>query len=176
MTAKRALLATLKDRFEAHPKRHPGLDWKKVEARLDARALAALGKMENSGGEPDVALLEGPRAIVFVDCALQTPSGRRSLCYDREAWESRKKARPTGNAVDAAAEMGVELLTEADYRALQELEAFDTTTSSWVVTPGAIRAAGGALFCDRRYNHVFVYHNGAEAYFAARGFRAKLRV
>lgn len=170
------LIASLKKRFEAHPHRHPGLAWEKVEARLDAGVLAKLTAMEESGGEPDVALIEGPRVIVFVDCATESPGGRRSLCYDREAWKARKEARPASNALDEAASMGVELLTEEEYRALQNLEAFDTKTSSWIKTPDAIRALGGALFCDRRYDHVFVYHNGAQSYYAARGFRAKLRV
>lgn len=172
----RELIATLMQRFEEHPGRHPGLSWDAVEPRLDARALAALTKMETSGGEPDVALIAGPGVIVFVDCSPQSPSGRRSLCYDREAWQARKEARPADNVLDVAASMGVELLTEREYRALQDLEPLDTTTSSWVVTPAAIREAGGALFGDRRYNHVFVYHNGAQSYYAARGFRAKLRV
>jgi hypothetical protein len=132
--------------------------------------------MEETGGEPDVALIEGPGAIVFVDCAAQSPSGRRGLCYDREAWQARKEARPAGNALDVAASMGVEILTEDEYRALQDLGVFDTTTSSWIATPRAIRDAGGALFCDRRYDHVFVYHSGAQSYYAARGFRAKLRL
>jgi len=132
--------------------------------------------MEESGGEPDVALIEGPGVIVFVDCAIESPSGRRSLCYDREAWEARKTARPTGNAIDVATSMGVEILNEKDYRALQTLGEFDTTTSSWLATPAAMRDAGGALFGDRRFNHVFAYHNGAQSYYAARGFRAKLRV
>ncbi|MBE2248137.1 MAG: DUF4256 domain-containing protein [Myxococcus sp.] len=170
------LLSTLKARFEAHPHRHPGLAWAKVEARLNARALATLEAMEASGGEPDVALIDGPGVIVFVDCAEESPAGRRSLCFDREAWQARKEARPKSNALDVAAAMGVELLTEAEYRALQALEAFDAKTSSWVQTPDAIRALGGALFCDRRYDHVFTYHNGAQSYYAARGFRGKLRV
>jgi hypothetical protein len=174
-SAGRGLIATLRARFEAHPGRHPGLAWKDVEARLDAAALTRLAAMEETGGEPDVALFEGPGVVVFVDCARESPGGRRSLCYDREAWKARKEARPAGNVLDTAASMGVELLTEAEYRALQALEPFDTTTSSWIATPPAIRAAGGALFCDRRYDHVFVYHNGAQSYYAARGFRAKLR-
>jgi len=174
--AGQALVATLKARFEAHPNRHRGLAWEKVASRLDARGLATLAKMEESGGEPDVALVEGAGVFTFIDCAAQSPSGRRSLCFDRQAWQERKEARPKGNVLDTAAAMGVELLTEAEYRALQKLEAFDTTTSSWIVTPPAIRAAGGALFCDRRYDHVFAYHNGAQSYYAARGFRAKLRV
>lgn len=170
------LLATLEKRFAEHPHRHPGLAWKKVEARLDAGVLARLAKMDETGGEPDVVLIEGPSAIVFVDCAPQSPSGRRSLCYDRAAWQARKQARPASNVLDVAASMGVEFLTESEYRALQTFEALDTTTSSWIATPKGIREAGGALFCDRRYDHVFVYHNGAESYYAARGFRAKLLV
>lgn len=172
----RGLLVTLRRRFDGHPHRHPGLDWEKVERRLDASVLAKLARMEESGGEPDVALIDGPGVLVFVDCATQSPSGRRSLCYDREAWQARKEARPADNVLAVAASIGVELLTEREYRALQDLEAFDTTTSSWVATPPKIRAAGGALFCDRRYGHVFVYHNGAQSYYAARGFRAKLRI
>lgn len=170
------LVATLKRRFEEHPHRHPGLAWAKVESRLNARALATLGAMEASGGEPDVVLLEGPGVIVFVDCSAQSPTGRRSLCYDREALQARKEARPKDNVIDVAAQLGAQLLSKADYRALQALEELDTTTSSWIETPAAIRAAGGALFCDRRYDHVFVYHNGAQSYYAGRGFRAKLRV
>ena len=170
------LLATLERRFAEHPHRHPGLDWKTVEARLDAGVLAKLTRMEETFGEPDVALIEGASTVLFVDCARESPSGRRSLCYDREAWQARKEARPSSNVLDVATSMGVELLTESEYRALQNLDEFDTKTSSWVSTPRAIREAGGALFCDRRYGHVFVYHNGAESYYAARGFRAKLRV
>lgn len=170
------LLVTLKTRFEEHPHRHPGVDWAKVEARLDASILAKLTKMEETGGEPDVVLLDGLRNLVFVDCAAQSPSGRRSLCYDKAAWQERKEARPANNVIDVAASIGVELLTEDEYRALQALEPVDTTTSSWIVTPKAIRAEGGALFGDRRYKHVFVYHNGAQSYYAARGFRAKLKI
>lgn len=169
------LLDTLRERFGAHPHRHPALSWDRVAARLDTRALAALTKMEASGGEPDVVTLEAG-ALHFVDCAAQSPSGRRSLCFDQAAWQARKEARPAGNVLDTAAAMGVALLSEDEYRALQSLEPFDTTTSSWVATPAAIREAGGALFCDRRYDHVFVYHNGAQSYYAARGFRAKLRI
>ncbi len=132
--------------------------------------------MEESGGEPDVALLAGASDLVFVDCAPESPAGRRSLCYDREAWQARKEARPASNVLDVAAKMGVELLGEREYRALQALEAVDTKTSSWLQTPGSIRALGGALFGDRRYDHVFVYHNGAQSYYAARGFRALLRL
>jgi hypothetical protein len=174
--ASSGLVSTLKQRFEQHMNRHPGLAWESVEPRLTSSVLAKLAQMEDSGGEPDVALIEGRGQLFFVDCALQSPSGRRSLCYDREAWHARKEARPASSVLDVAAVMGVELLTERDYRALQELEDFDTTTSSWILTPPDIRAAGGALFCDRRYHHVFVYHNGAQSYYAARGFRAKLRV
>jgi hypothetical protein len=176
LSAGQGLLTTLRKRFDEHPDRHPGLVWDDVELRLDAGVLARLARMEQSGGEPDVALVAGPGIVVFVDCAAQSPGGRRSLCYDREAWQARKEARPTNSVLEVAASMGVELLTESDYRALQALEAFDTTTSSWVATPPEIRAAGGALFCDRRYGRVFVYHNGAQSYYAARGFRAKLRV
>lgn len=170
------LVIGLKRRFDDHPNRHPGLEWKTVEARLDADTLAVLAKMEESGGEPDVVFIEGPGVIAFVDCASQSPSGRRSLCYDHEAWQARKEARPANNVLDVVTAMGVELLTEQDYRALQTFGEFDTTTSSWVVTPPAIREAGGALFGDRRFNHVFIYHNGAQSYYAARGFRAKLRL
>lgn len=175
-TGGNGLIAILKRRFEAHPNRHSGITWDQVEPRLDAVALSRLAKMEESGGEPDVALIEGPGVVVFVDCAAESPGGRRSLCYDREAWQARKEARPADNALDMAASMGVALLTESEYRALQDLEAFDTKTSSWIATPPAIRALGGALFCDRRYDHVFVYHNGAQSYYAVRGFRAKLRI
>lgn len=170
------LTATLRARFAEHPERHPGLEWDDVEARLGAAALRKLAAMEESGGEPDVALIAGPEALVFVDCSAESPAGRRSLCYDREAWQARKEARPASTVMDEATSMGVELLSEAEYRALQTLGAFDTKTSSWIQTPSEIRALGGALFCDRRYNHVFVYHNGAQSYYAARGFRAKLRV
>lgn len=170
------LLTTLKRRFDDHPSRHPGLDWRTVEARLDAIALARLAWMEESGGEPDIVLIEGPDVLVFVDCATQSPSGRRSLCYDREAWHTRKEARPVDTVMDVVNARGVELLTPEDYRALQSFDELDTTTSSWVLTPPAIREAGGALFGDRRFNHVFIYHNGAQSYYAARGFRAKLRV
>jgi hypothetical protein len=169
------LIATLERRFEAHPHRHPGLAWKKVAARLDAGMLAKLAAMEASGGAPDVAFIAGSGVLVFVDCAAESPEGRRSLCYDREAWAARRQAQPAGNALDVAASMGVELLTEDEYRALQALEDFDTKTSSWLETPPAMRALGGALFGNRRYDRVFVYHNGAQSYYAARGFRAKLR-
>lgn len=175
-SAKGDLLNTLRSRFEANAHRHRGLAWDKVATRLDAAALEKLHAMEASGGEPDVVLVEGPKVITFVDCAAESPAGRRSFCYDREAWQARKEARPSNNVVDVASSMGVELLTEDEYRVLQHAEAFDTKTSSWVSTPDAIRALGGALFCDRRYDHVFVYHNGAQSYYAARGFRAKVRL
>lgn len=174
--AKAGIVDTLKARFEANPHRHPGLSWAKVESRLDAGVLQKLEAMEASGGEPDVALIAGPSDIIFVDCSPESPAGRRSLCYDRAAWQARKEARPKNNALDVAAAMGVELLNEAEYRVLQKLEAVDTKTSSWLVTPPAIRKLGGAIFGDRRYDHVFMYHNGAQSYYAARGFRAKLRV
>ena len=174
-----ALLATLRSRFEAHMPRHAGLRWADVAGRLDARpgSLAVLERMEATGGEPDVVGRdEVTGEVVFVDCAPQSPSGRRSLCFDPEALAGRKKNPPTGSAVGMAADIGIALLTEAEYRALQELGEFDTATSSWVATPPAIRRLGGALFCDRRYGTVFVYHNGADSYYAARGFRGSLRV
>lgn len=173
------LMALLKARFEKHKSRHPGLEWAKVEARLEANAgkLWSINEMEATGGEPDVIGLDAKTGeYIFCDCAPESPVGRRSLCYDREAWESRKENKPKGNAIEAAFDMGIELLTEEQYRALQQLGSFDAKTSSWVQTPDAIRALGGALFCDRRYNKVFVYHNGAESYYAARGFRGMLRV
>jgi hypothetical protein len=169
-------LDVLEQRFAANPRRHPNVSWADVASRLDTKVLAALAKMEESGGEPDIVAIEGSDTLVFVDCSPQSPTGRRSLCYDRDAWQSRKEARPANNVLDVAASMGVELLTEADYRALQAFGEFDTTTSSWIVTPPAIRDLGGALFGDRRYDHVFIYHNGAQSYYAARGFRAKLRL
>ena len=174
-----ALLKTLRARFEAHAKRHPDLTWSDVEARLMASStkLTALEALEETGGEPDVIGHDpATGALVFVDCAAESPAGRRSLCYDREALEARKENRPAHSAVGLAAELGVELLTEAQYRDLQRLGAFDSKTSSWVATPPAIRALGGALFCDRRYETVFVYHNGAQSCYAARGFRARLEV
>lgn len=172
------LLATLKARFEQHPARHQGIAWTEVESRLRnaPAALASLQAMEASGGEPDVIGRDEAGAILFCDCAKQSPAGRRSLCYDREAREARKKHRPVGSAMEMAAAMGIDLLTEEQYRALQALGEFDTTTSSWVLTPPDVRALGGALFCDRRYGRVFVYHNGAESYYSSRGFRGLLRV
>jgi hypothetical protein len=173
------LLQTLKARFEKHPKRHAGLAWAEVETRLkgNATALKSLHAMESTGGEPDVIGHDRKTGqLTFCDCSAESPAGRRSLCFDGEARLSRKENRPEGSALELAATMGVELLSEADFRYLQTLGAFDTKTSSWVQTPDAIRALGGALFCDRRYNAVFVYHNGAQSYYAARGFRALLRV
>lgn len=173
------LLKTLKDRFEKNMKRHPGLEWAKVQARLEANAkkLFALGEMERTGGEPDVIGHDQKTGeYIFYDCSAESPKGRRSVCYDREALESRKEHKPENSAVGMASAMGIELLTEEEYRALQGLEEFDTKTSSWVKTPPEIRKLGGAIFCDRRYNKVFVYHNGAESYYAARGFRGSLRV
>jgi hypothetical protein len=172
------LLGTMRARFENNMRRHAGLDWARVQARLDADPdkLRALAEMERTGGEPDVVALDEGRGIVFCDCSVESPAGRRSLCYDREALQSRKEAKPEDSAVDVAAAMGIELLTEAQYRELQQLGEFDLKTSSWVQTPADIRRRGGALFCDRRYGHVFVYHNGAQSYYAARGFRGCLKL
>ena len=173
------LLGVLKTRFEQHPHRHPGLKWADVAERLLAQPhkLASLLEMENTGGEPDVVGYDAKTGVfLFFDCSPESPKGRRSLCYDRAALEARKNNKPAGSALEMAAAMGLELLTEEQYRALQQLEPFDTKTSSWLQTPEAIRKLGGALFGDRRYNHVFVYHNGAESYYAARGFRGCLRV
>ena len=174
-----ALLSTLRTRFEEHMARHKGMAWAQVEARLHANPgkLRSLHAMEESGGEPDVIgqdIKSG--AYLFVDCSEESPKGRRSVCYDRAGLEARKEHRPTNSAMDQAREMGVELLSEERYRALQELGNFDMKTSSWVQTPAAIRTLGGALFCDRRYGQVFTYHNGAQSYYAARGFRGLLRV
>jgi hypothetical protein len=173
------LLETLESRFARNPDRHEAIDWPEVRARLeeDEGKLWSLHEMERTGGEPDVVGREdGTGAFVFVDCSAQSPDGRRSLCYDPEALEARKKHKPEGSAVAMADAMGIELLTEEEYRRLQELGEFDTTTSSWVKTPATIRELGGALFCDRRYETVFVYHNGAQSYYAARGFRGSLKV
>ena len=173
------LLRTLKARFEKNMNRHKGLEWAKVKAKLEANSdkLWSLNEMERTGGEPDVVghdIKTG--GYIFFDCSAETPKGRISVCYDRDALESRKEHKPKNNAMDMAAAMGIELLTEEQYRELQELGDFDTKTSSWVQTPSDIRELGGALFCDRRYNHVFVFHNGAESYYAARAFRGSLRV
>ena len=173
------LLKTLKARFEKNMKRHRGLDWNKVHAKLEAspEKLWSLYEMETTGGEPDVVGYDKKTdEYIFYDCSAESPKDRRSLCYDREALESRKEHKPKNNAIDLAAAMSIELLTEQQYRELQELGNFDTKTSSWVQTPPEIRKLGGAFFCDRRYNHVFLYHNGAESYYAARGFRGSLRV
>lgn len=173
------LLATLKARFEKHTGRHKGIKWAQVLARLEANAskLRPLYEMEQTGGEPDVvALDETTGECIFYDCAAESPAGRRSLCYDREGLESRKEHRPENTAIDLAAEMGIEVLNETEYRQLQELGHFDTKTSSWLATPPAIRQLGGAIFGDYRYGHVFVYHNGAQSYYAGRAFRGSLRV
>lgn len=173
-----ALIGVLKARFEAHPHRHPGVAWGDVAARLagKAKALASLAEMERTGGEPDVVTLEGGKEITFVDCAPESPAGRRSLCLDRKALDARKANKPGGAALEAASAMGIALLTEEQYRALQQLGEFDRKTSSWIATPEDVRAFGGALFGDRRFGRVFVYHNGAESYYAARGFRGRLAV
>ncbi|HMU11602.1 MAG TPA: DUF4256 domain-containing protein [Ferruginibacter sp.] len=176
-----ALLNVLKARFEKHMNRHKGLEWAKVLARLDLPSgeekLWSLDKMEETGGEPDVVGHDKKTGeYLFNDCSAESPKGRRSVCYDHEALESRKEHKPESSAVQMAADMGIELLTEEQYRQLQQLGDFDTKTSSWVKTPAGIRKLGGALFCDRRFNTVFLYHNGAESYYAARGFRGLLRV
>lgn len=172
------LLKTLKTRFDQNMHRHEGIAWSDVETRLtnNSSALKALSGMEASGGEPDVVGQDKDTGeVLFFDCSKQSPPGRRSLCYDREALESRKKHKPESSAEEMAAALGVDLLTEEQYRQLQQLGEFDTTTSSWIETPADVRSLGGALFCDRRYGKVFVYHNGAESYYAARGFRGSLR-
>ncbi len=174
-----SMLNQLATRFTKNKKRHPDLDWTAIRARLEANPdrLWSLYQMEQTGGEPDVVDQDARTGqILFVDCSAESPSGRRSFCYDRAALESRKENRPANSAVEMAADMGVELLTEEQYRALQLVGEFDVKTSSWVKTPDSIRSRGGALFCDRRYDTVFVYHNGAESYYAARGFRGMLRV
>ena len=173
------LLSALKTRFEKNMNRHKGLEWSKVQARLEAnpQKLWSLGEMENTGGEPDVVAFDKKTGeYVFYDCSAESPKGRRSVCYDREALNSRKEHKPKDSALDMAAAMGIELLTEEQYRELQKLGEFDLKTSSWVQTPPDIRKLGGALFCDRRYNTVFVYHNGAESYYGARAFRGSLTV
>ncbi len=178
-TAQAELISILKARFEKNTQRHKGLDWKIVEARLKAAPdkLIVLAAMETSGGEPDVTGLDKKSgAITFIDCAAESPAGRRSVCYDREGLESRKEAPPKNTAIDMAREIGVELLTVEEYQSLQKLGTFDTKTSSWLQTPVAIRKLGGALFGDYRYGTVFIYHNGAQSYYAARGFRGKVVV
>jgi hypothetical protein len=174
-----ALLAVLKARFEQNAARHKGVEWAKVQARLEANPekLRSLQEMERTGGEPDVVGQDGKTGeLVFADCSPETPKGRRSVCYDREGLESRKEHKPENNAVDVAAAMGIEILTEEQYRDLQKLGPFDEKTSSWLKTPADVRRLGGAIFGDYRYGRVFVYHNGAQSYYAARAFRGALRV
>ena len=173
------ILKTLKTRFEKNMNRHKSLAWAEVQAKLEANAdkLWSLHEMDRTGGEPDVIGFDKKTGeYIFYDCAAETPKGRRSICYDRDALDSRKENKPKDNAVGMASAMGIELLTEEQYRELQKLGEFDTKTSSWVKTPADIRTLGGALFCDRRYGQVFVYHNGAQSYYSARGFRGSLRV
>ena len=173
------LLRALKARFEKNMNRHQGIEWANVQARLDANPgkVSALSEMERTGGEPDVVGQDKETgACLFYDCSAESPQGRRSVCYDREALQARKEHKPQDSAIDMATAMGIEILTETQYRGLQTLGAFDTKTSSWVKTPPDIRKLGGAIFCDRRYGHVFMYHNGAESYYAARGFRGALEV
>ncbi|CDQ11730.1 conserved protein of unknown function [Acidithiobacillus ferrivorans] len=173
------LIKTLKNRFSKNMGRHAGVDWGSVQAKLEAspEKLQALNEMERTGGEPDVIGRDDETGeFIFCDCSPESPVSRRSICYDREALDSRKENKPSGNAIEMASSIGIEILTEQQYRELQKLGEFDRKTSSWVETPAKIRDLGGALFCDRRYNHVFVYHNGAESYYAARGFRGRLKV
>ncbi|MEX0609634.1 MAG: DUF4256 domain-containing protein [Balneolaceae bacterium] len=175
------LLSVLKTRFEENTHRHKDLGWAEVQTKLDqpngGEKWWSLNEMEKTGGEPDVVGFDQKTSeYIFYDCSVESPKGRRSVCYDHEALESRKKHKPENSAVEMAADMGVELLTEAQYRELQQMESFDTKTSSWVKTPEDIRKRGGAIFCDHRYDHVFMYHNGADSYYAARGFRGSLRV
>ena len=175
------LIKTLKARFEKNMDRHKDIEWAKVQAKLDPQAgaekLWSLNEMERTGGEPDViGFDETTGKYIFYDCSAESPKGRRSICYDREALESRKEHKPENSAIDMAVAIGIELLTEEQYRELQKIGNFDTKTSSWVKTPTEIRKLGGAIFCDRRYDHVFVYHNGAESYYGVRGFRGSLRV
>lgn len=173
------LLKKLKDRFEQNLSRHQGIDWSEVEAKLlaDPDNFWTLNEMEKTGGEPDLVVLELNKGkLVFYDCAKESPTQRRSLCYDNIALDSRKANKPTNSAVGLAEEMGIELLSEEDYRQLQDVVAFDEKTSSWIMTPASIRKLGGALFCDRRYDAVFTYHNGAESYYGSRGFRGKLEI
>ncbi len=178
-TERNALLQTLKTRFDKHMTRHKGVAWADVQARIEgnAKALKTLQAMEDTGGEPDViARDKATGEITFADCSAESPTGRRSLCYDRAALDARKENKPAGNAMDMAAEIGLELMDEEQYRALQALGTFDAKTSSWIATPKDVRTLGGALFCDWRYGRVFVYHNGVQSYYAARGFRGVLRV
>ena len=169
------LITVLKLRFEKNMNRHKGIQWAEVQAKLETgtEKLWSLNEMESTGGEPDVVAYDKKTGeYIFYDCSAESPKGRRSICYDHEALEARKEHKPENSAVEMAADMGIELLTEEQYRQLQQAGNFDTKTSSWIITPAAVRKLGGALFCDRRYNTVFVYHNGAESYYAARGFRA----
>lgn len=173
------ILRTLKVRFEKNMNRHQGLEWAKVQTKLEVNEekLWSLYEMERTGGEPDVIVHDVIEDVyIFYDCSVESPKGRRSICYDREALESRKEHKPQNNAIDMATDMGIEILTKEEYRELQKLESFDMKTSSWVKTPANIRKLGGAIFCDCRYDTVFVYHNGAESYYTARGFRGSLRV
>jgi hypothetical protein len=176
---RKELLSAVAARFEKNMNRHKGLEWAKVQAKLEAdpEKLWSLSEMERTGGEPDVVGHDDKTGeYLFFDCSAESPKGRRNVCYDRQALESRKEFKPESNAMDMAAAMGIALLTEGQYRELQELGKFDAKTSSWVMTPPGIRKLGGALFCDRRYEHVFVYHNGAESYYGVRGFRGVLKV
>jgi hypothetical protein len=178
-TQREEILSTLEARFAKNKNRHAGIDWSKVKAKLEANPekLRSLSEMEATGGEPDVIGQDRKTGeYIFVDCSVESPKGRRSFCYDREALDSRKENKPKNSAVDMATEMGIELLTEEQYRELQKLGEFDLKTSSWVQTPVDVRKLGGALFCDRRFGRVFTYHNGAESYYAARGFRGALKV
>jgi hypothetical protein len=175
----RKLFSILKSRFEENMKRHKGLEWAKVRARLESNIekLWSLNEMEQTGGEPDVVAYDKKAGeYIFYDCSIESPKGRRSVCYDGDALASRKEHKPKNSAVDMAVEMGIEILSEDQYRELQTLGEFDTKTSSWILTPSKIRELGGAIFCDRRYDTIFVYHNGAESYYAARGFRGTLSV
>ena len=176
---KTVFIHTLHERFDKNMSRHSGVDWNKVEKKLEANPekIKALNEMESTGGEPDVTGFDGSTLeFIFCDCAPESPLGRRSLCYDREGLDSRKENKPEGTAVEKAAAMGIELLTEEQYRELQKNGEYDKKTSSWIKTPSDIRKLGGALFCDRRYAHIFTYHNGAESYYSARGFRGILKV
>jgi hypothetical protein len=173
------LIKTLKGRFEKNKRRHAEIEWKAVQARLESaseKELKVLEAMERTGGEPDVVGFDEAGKLIFCDCSPESPAGRRSLCYDREALDARKENKPRGSALEMAKEIGIEILTEQEYRELQGRGEFDKKTSSWIQTPKKIRDLGGALFCDRRYDHVFVYHNGADSYYAARGFRGRIKV
>ncbi|HAH25692.1 MAG TPA: DUF4256 domain-containing protein [Prolixibacteraceae bacterium] len=173
------IISVLKSRFEKNMNRHQGLEWAKIKAKLEANPnkLWSINEMESTGGEPDVVGFDNKTGeYIFYDCSAESPKGRRSFCYDREALDARKENKPGNSAMDMAADMGIEILTEEQYRELQQLGSFDLKTSSWVKTPTEIRKRGGAIFCDRRYDHVFVYHNGADSYYAVRGFRGLLRV